>query len=82
MSARRAGEHLGHTYRCWLEPGQGKYRAWYRGNLSIETGDRNFVDRLHSATPWFETRDEALDDAERRVKEVIEEVAAEAKIEG
>lgn len=81
MSRRRAGEHLGNTYRCWLEPGQGRYRAWYRGNLSIETGDKNFVDRLQGSTDWYESFEEALDDAEARVKQVIEEVAAAARAE-
>jgi len=75
MSKRRSGEHEGHSYRCWLEPMQGQYRGWYRGKLNIDVGDRNFVDRLHSHTPLFDTAEEALDDAERRVKKVLEEVA-------
>lgn len=77
MSKRRSGEHRGHSYRCWLEPLQGQYRGWYRGRLTVDVGDRNFVDRLHSHTPLHETAEEALDDAERRVKKVLEEVAAQ-----
>ncbi|MFW6198282.1 MAG: hypothetical protein ACOC5E_00515 [Acidobacteriota bacterium] len=75
MDKRRSGEHLGHGYRCWLEPMGGRYRGWYRGRLNVDVGDRNFVDRLHSHTPAHDTAEEALDDAERRVKKVIEEVA-------
>lgn len=79
MSRRRSGEHLGHTYRCWLEPLQGRYRGWFRGNLNIEIGDKNFVDRLHASTDWYDTPEEALDAAEERVKEVIAEVAEAAE---
>lgn len=79
MSRRRSGEHLGHTYRCWVEPGPQGYRGWYRGKLNVDVGDKNFVDRLHAGTSWFDTAEEALDTAEERVKAVIEEVAAAAQ---
>jgi hypothetical protein len=77
MSMRRAGEHNGHKYRCWLEPLQGKYRGWFRGNLNIEIGEKNLVDRLHGSTEWFEEKEAALDDAEARMKARFDEVLAE-----
>ncbi len=80
MSKRRSGEHNGHSYRCWLEPLNGKYRAWYRGKLKVEIGDKNFVDRLHAGTELYDTPEEALDAAEARVKIVIDEVAEAAGI--
>ena len=77
MSMRRAGEHDGHKYCCWLEPGQTGYRGWFRGNLDIEIGEKNLVDRLHGSTDWFEDKESALDDAESRMKERFAEVLAE-----
>lgn len=79
MSKRRSGEHHGHTYRCWVEPGPQGYRGWYRGKLNIDIGDKNFVDRLHAGTDWHATAEEALDAAEARVKKVIEEVSTAAQ---
>ena len=77
MSMRRAGEHNGHTYRCWLEPMQGKYRGWFRGKLTIEIGEKNLVDRLHGSTDWFEDKESALDEAEARMLVRFDEVLAE-----
>ena len=83
MSQRRSGEHRGYTYRCWLEPGQGQYRGWYRGKaLESAIGDLNFVDRLHGQTPFFDTAEEALNEAERRQKTVIDEATDAATAEG
>ena len=82
MSQRRVGEHRGHSYRCWLEQGPGGYRGWYRGKApETKIGDLHFVDRLHGQTPFLPTAEEALDDAERRIKAVIDE-AAEAGDQG
>ena len=72
---RRAGEHAGHTYRCWLEPNQGRYRAWYRGQMNVETGESNLVDRLHGGTDWFDDKEEALDAAEAKIKAIFDEIA-------
>lgn len=72
MSMRRSGEHQGHSYRCWVEPGPQGYRGWHRGKLEIEVGDKNFVDRLHGSTSWHSDAEEALDEAETRVKAAIE----------
>ncbi|NKB90372.1 MAG: hypothetical protein GKS06_19365 [Acidobacteria bacterium] len=77
MSMRRAGDYNGHNYRCWIEPLQGKYRAWFRGNLTIEIGEKNLVDRLHGSTDWFEDKESALDDAEARMHARFDEVLAE-----
>lgn len=77
MSRNRAGEHAGHQYRCWLEPGQGRYRGWYRGTMDVGVGDTNLIDRLHGSTDWYDAKDRALDEAEARIKAVLDEVVAE-----
>ena len=77
MSMRRAGEHAGHEYRCWIEPNQGKYRGWYRGKMNVEFGGTALVDRLHGSTEWYDDKATALDNAEARIKAVIDDVVAE-----
>ena len=75
-SMRRAGEYGGHAYRCWIEPSQGRYRAWYRGKMNVELGEANLVDRLHGSTDWYDEKEPALDDAEARIKTIFDEIAA------
>jgi len=72
---RRAGQHGGHDYRCWIEPAQGRYRAWYRGKMNVELGEANLVDRLHGSTDWYDDKAQALDDAEARIKAIFDELA-------
>jgi hypothetical protein len=74
MSMRRSGEHGGHEYRCWIEPSQGRYRAWYRGKMNLESGQTNLVDRLHGSTDWHEDKEAALDEAEARIKAIFDEI--------
>lgn len=74
---RRTGEHRGHTYRCWIEPSQGRYRAWYRGKMNLATGDANLVDRLHGSTDWCDDKEAALDEAEAKIKAIFDEIAPE-----
>lgn len=77
MSMRRSGEHAGHDYRCWVEQAQGKYRGWYRGKMNVGIGGTVLVDRLHGSTVWHESTETALDEAESRIKAIIDEVVAE-----
>lgn len=77
MSMRRAGEHNGNKYRCWLESGQDGYRGWFRGSVDFEIGEKNLVDRLQGSTDWFEDKESALDDAESRMKARFDEVLAD-----
>lgn len=73
---RRSGVHNGHPYRCWIEPSQGRYRAWYRGTMNVESGQASLVDRLHGSTGWQDDKATALDEAEAKIKEIFDEITA------